>query len=420
MGIISEIFKRGKFDDIQLAVDIGTGSVKTASFKINQDNKIEIIGVGRSLIEKNSDEEGGFNKTVIARAAKKAVREVFWDQEPPRFQPAIMGISGSFLKGIASSFKHTRDNPEIKIEEAEVANLIQKFEYKALEKIKSDFIRETGWHETDLNIVNALVQETRIDGWQVDDIFGKDGKELEFKLFNTFIPKINFEELTSIIRDIGINPILTTIQMLGVTGVLKWEEFSPSRDVILIDIGYESTDISIVRSGILEGIKTFSFGGKALTRRISKTFGVGYQEAEDIKISFSNKKLSKAVLNKIAKILEKDFDTWASGVILNLESFSKTELFPKNIFLFGGSSHISGLAKSLANKKLKDNLPFTEEPKIDFLSFDKIKGISDPKNFFKDRGDIPLFSLARLLPELASNKKEISRILGRVLRMMKT
>lgn len=121
--------------------------------------------------------------------------------------------------------------------------------------------------------------------------------------------------------------------------------------ICLIDIGWQSTTISIVEKGGLRMSYSFDISGTGLTKALSSDLNIGLEEAEQLKkrygIEEDRKDISEVLLPKINFLIEqiekvcRDFQ----------ESEHKTV---ENIILSGGTAALPGLKEYLARQTKKN------------------------------------------------------------------
>jgi len=423
MGQMANFFqirkKRAKKDYL-LALDIGTEFVKALIFKANKSEGL-VVGVGRQRQLPNHMQAGAVaDIDEVALTCQKAIEQA---AQMARLKPnqAVIGIAGEFIKGLTTNFAYQRNQPETEIDLAELKNIIQKIQWKAFDQIRSQLAWETGQPEIEIRLVNALVNEVRIDGYQVTNLLGFQGKEIFLSIFNVYAPLVQLRALESIAAKLGLELLLIVADPYALT---KSSSFEPNVGGIFIDVGGGTTDIALVRQGRVEGIKSLALAGQTFTKRISKTLGLSLIEAEAIKIKHAQQQLSQGVQRKIREILEGDIKIWSKGVELILEEFNQAEFFPPLILLCGGGSLLPGIKNILRRESVQgqwlNKFPFTQKPKIRFIHSDQIDNIIDQTKTLKGPENITPLALANLTLEIAtSEEKALSSILRRIVRMMR-
>lgn len=428
MSLIIRRKARSKGDCL-LALDIGTEFVKAIVFKIEKSssdneeakNQAIIVGVGRQRQMPNQMRAGAVADIEgVAFVCQKAVDEAvsIAKLKPTR---VVIGIAGEFIKGATTNFVYKRSRSEQRISSSELKNIIQKIQWKAFDKIRSQIAWETGRSEVEIRLINALIPEIRIDGYQVTNPLGFQGKEIFLSIFNVYAPLIHLSAIESIAAKLNLELLSVAAESYALT---KSSGFNQTSGAIFIDIGGGTTDIALVRQGRVEGIKSLTLAGQAFTKRIGQSLGLELAEAEEIKIKHSHRQLSQNVQRKIRDILKGDIRTWLSGVELILEEFDQKEFFPSLILLCGGGSILpdikNALSRESVQKEWMDKFPFSRLPQIKFIRSSQINNVVDRNNALRGPENIVPLALSSLALEIATDEARIlPSVLRRVARIMR-
>ena len=422
-----------------LALDIGTEFVKALIFKIDvslfkdeEGEKGLVIGVGRQRQLPCQMQAGAVTDIDgVTLTCRKAIDQA---AQMARVRPtkAVIGIAGEFIKGLTTNFAYQRSQPEEEIDLAELKNILQKIQWKTFDQMRSQLAWETCQPEVEIRLVNSLVNELRVEGYQVTNPLGFQGKEIFVSIFNVYAPLVHLRALESIADKLGLELLCLAAEPYALT---KSSGFEPNAGGIFIDVGGGTTDIALVRQGRVEGIKSLSLAGQVFTKRLSQNLGLGLTEAEAIKIKHAQHQLGQGVQRKIREILERDIQIWSRGVELILEEFGqpslteenqpkRTEFFPSLILLCGGGSLLPGirniLKKELIQGKWLNKFPFSQKPKICFIQSGQITDIVDQTGLLEGPESITPLALASLTLEIATTgEKTLSSILRRIARMMR-
>ncbi|MFC1645222.1 cell division FtsA domain-containing protein [Patescibacteria group bacterium] len=416
MGLFSNILNSKKKIDFVLALDIGTEVVKALVVKVDYDNKNgNVIGVGKVRQEMGNMQSGAVSDiSGVIETSRRAIDIAKEAAGVSRIKDAVVGIAGELVKGTTTTVHYERANPEMKIELPELKNIIQKVQYKAYERIRKQLAWETGQEGIEIKLINAAIADVRIDGYQVSNPLGFQGKEVSISVFNAYAPMIHLGALETIASELGIDLIsiaaepYAVARSVGVEGEMNF-------NAIFIDIGGGTTDIAVVRNGGLEGTKMFALGGRAFTKRMAHELKINFEEAEILKIRYAQGELNKKDTQVIDKVLKDDCEVWLSGVELSLSEFSQNDLLPPRILMCGGGSGLPGVQRALSSSKWIEKLSFTKSPSVHFLKPSDIVGISDQTDELMSFQDVTPVGLAKLGLDLIDNEKVLDVILRRAM-----
>jgi len=196
-------------------------------------------------------------------------------------------------------------------------------------------------------------------------------------------------------------------------------EESVEFSAVFIDIGGGTTDIAVVSNGGVEGTKMFALGGRVFTKRIANDFGLSFQEAEKMKLMYSNEEIDKKQQEKIVKSLDGDCQVWLSGVQLALEEFSGIDLLPSRILLCGGGSMLPDIKKLLEDSDWVEDLPFAKKPKVSFIHPRDVANVIDETQSLDDAQDITPMALANMAIDLAGTPSVITGAMDKIVDSLK-
>jgi len=419
MSFFDFIFKTKKPKaNFALSLDIGTEVVKALIFQIDsEEGKGVVVGVGRERQNPSHMTSGAVADIAgvvgtCRRAIEKSARGLGFVPEQ-----CIVGIAGELVKGTTVTVRYERTRPQLKIDMPELKNIVQKVQWKAFDRVRQQLAWETGHSEIDIKLINAAIVDVRIDGYRVTNPLGFQGKEVSVSVFNSYAPMLHLGALQSITTELGLDLLSIAAEPYAVAhslGTNNAVEFS----AVFIDVGGGTTDIAVVRNGGIEGTKMFALGGRAFTKRLAMELGISFEEAEQLKIRYSNNDLGPHLMQKLRSILEDDCSVWLSGVELALGEFVGQDLLPSRFLLCGGGAHLPEIKKMLEKNRWPDDLPFGNAVRVDFIYPKDVINIVDKTDQLTDFQDITPMGLANLALDLVGEERVLGSILRRVVRMM--
>lgn len=415
--LFSKIFGRGIIKEEQfLVLDIGSQTIKAILFSVSK-GRGRIIGAAKVVRrEAKPGEEILSDPAELILNCGRAIRLAAG--ELPADVKTIIGVSGAALRGEVTKMSFVREDQKTKIDLLEIKNVLQKIQWRAYEKIKRKLSLEAGYPESEIRLIGAWVERVSIDGYPVGESFGMQGKEITLSIFNTYISQGNLDVIEKIGRELNLKIFHVASETYALAKSLKPQVFSEHEGAVLLDIGAALTAVSLIRRGLYEGTKLFSLGGANFTKKIAAALGIGFWEAEEIKLKYSRGLLSSGVSQKIARIFESDMAVLGGGAEMALAEFAQTDVFPPDIFVLGGCGQLRGLEKYLKNYDWNQYLPFGEAPRIRMLGTEDLDNLEDPSSFLKGPEDLPAAGLAGLILKLLGEEDILNKTLRRILRIM--
>ncbi len=414
MSIFSNLFSKNS-KEYFLALDIGTEVAKALVFQINkQEKNASIIGVGKQGQKRGNMQSGAVSDiSGVIETCQLSIKEALTNAKVKNVKKAIVGIAGELVKGTTTTVHYERLTPDSRIDFQELKGIIQKVQVKAYERISQQIEWETG-QDIDVKLINAAIVDVRIDGYQVTNPIGFQGKDVSVSIFNAYAPMIHLGALQTIADELHIDLLSIAAEPYAVARSVDYDD-ALDFNAIFIDIGGGTTDIAVVRNGGLEGTKMFAFGGRAFTKKLAQELRINFEEAEELKISYAQGKLGSEVSVKVEQILQSDCAVWLSGVELSLSEFASSDVLPSKILLCGGGSGLPGIKKALTSKEWVRNLPFARTPVVSFLQPRDVVRIVDKTNSLNNPQDVTPMGLANLILDVTDEEKIMAGILRRVL-----
>ncbi|NMC87381.1 MAG: pilus assembly protein PilM [Candidatus Moranbacteria bacterium] len=349
----------------------------------------------------------------VIETCQLAVNKALENAKVKKVKKAIVGIAGELVKGTTTTVHYERGNSDARIDFPELKNIIQKVQMKAYERIQDQISWETG-QNVDVKLINAAIVDVRIDGYQVTNPIGFQGKDVSISIFNAYAPIIHLGALQTIADELKVDLLSIAAEPYAVARSVDYEDVLDF-SAIFIDIGGGTTDIAVVRNGGLEGTKMFAFGGKSFTKKLAQELRIDFDEAEALKIRYSEGKLGSDISLKVEQILQSDCAVWLSGVELSLAEFTSSDVLPSKILLCGGGSGLPGIKKALMSREWTSNLPFAKTISVGFMQPRDVARISDMTNELTNPQDVTPMGLANLVLDVTGEEKVMSGILRRVL-----
>ncbi len=417
--------KKKKSGQYLVALDIGTEYAKALIGQVrdNTDSAgktyqvVEVIGVGRQR-QRLTDMAGGAvtdiagvveNCDAALRRAEEMAEVVAKD--------AVLGIAGELVKGGTTSVSYRRARPDVKIDQAEMMDIIGRIQKQAYEEVRKQLMWETGKKELEVKLVNAAVVDVHIDGYRVTNPVGFQGKDVTIQIFNAFAPMVHLGALQTVAADLDLNLVNIAAEPFAVAKSVGADD-STEFSAIFIDIGGGTSDIAVVNNGGVEGTQMFAIGGRSFTKRIASTLGVTFDSAEKLKLDHSAGKLDEKKEKEVSEALKNDAETWISGVELALGEFDTLEHLPNRILLCGGGSALPEIKAALTHENWYKGLPFTRKPTVDFVKPKEVNRVIDSTGELTSPQDITPMGLANLGLDIVGSDSVGENILQRLSRTL--
>ena len=411
-------FKRAKRGpgNYFIALDIGTEFVKALVCSA-EGTKCRVLGVGKKRQKLGEMQSGAV--TDIAAVINNC-QEAIKDAEKlagVSCDKLIMGIAGELVKGATTTINYIRREPDTKIDLTELKNIVHKVQWKAFDEVRAQLAFETGYNEIDVKLVNAAITNVRIDGYKVANPLGFQGKDVTISIFNAFAPLVHYGALQTIAAELDLELMAITSEPYALARSLGYED-GGNFSAIFIDVGGGTSDLAMVRDGCIEGTRMFTLGGRTFTKRLAQALNIAFEEAEEIKIAYSEERLERQSHKIVREAMKSDCEVWISGVALTLSEFDNVDVLPSKILLCGGGSHLPEIKEALDSREWIHELPFAIKPQVSFMNPKMISNVIDDTKLLKDLQDITPMALANIALEYLSEEQLLSKLLKKVVKLM--
>lgn len=378
-----------------VVLDIGTVNVKALVVQFKH-GVIEVLGLGRARQGLNDMQAGAIAdiEAVITncnRALSRAEKQAGLSAER-----VVVGLAGELIKGITVNLRFKRPDSSQHLDQLELDRLIRQAQSQALDQARQDVALETGNSEVELNLVNSALVAMSIDGHQVTNPIGFQGREISIQLYTAFAPLVHTGAIERVVNQLNLDLIAVAAEPFAVARSLIGDDSQASLNAILIDIGGGTTDIAVLRDGGLEGTRMFSIGGRSLTQSIARALDTDFETAEQMKLDLSTDKLPAKAKKAVLKALEPTMAVWLKGIYVSLAEFDWLDYLPDKLLLCGGGASLRPLRQALDGKTWQADLPFSKIPAVKLISAQAVWSFVDKTDQVKDHTLITALGLARV------------------------
>ncbi len=399
-------------------LDIGTDLVKVLVVRRNGPQG-EVLGVGREPQVPSAMSGGAISDIESVIHACNRAMEAAEDMAGVVPGQVVVGVAGELVKGFSSSVSYPRERPDTRIRQSELRELLQLVEKRALREAQHLLEMERSYGEMEARLVHSAITNVRIDGYQVTNPIGFQGKNLEVTVFNTFAPITHIGAIETVIRELDLELAAAVAHPYAMARATAGEE-AWDQGGIFVDIGGGTTDVALLRDGGVEGTRMFNLGGRAFTRRLALTMGISYDEAEARKLRHSEGLLPPESEEQVAQLMTADVEVLLQGLGLSLKELSRGERLPSNIYLCGGGSQLPEVMSELRKNTWAEGLPFTREPHARMLGPSDVRNVADTTGQLRTPQDIGPMGLANhALRAEAEDRDLVNTVMQGVLKAIK-
>lgn len=342
-----------------VVVDIGSGSVLVSIVESDKNNDYpNIIWSHRELAPlKNIDSlEQSINgiMTALVNASmqldsvgRKFLRE---HDKNARLQETQCGISAPWAYTVTKSVNYEQEE-DFEISKTLIAELVKSVSDSTVEEMK----KTEEISSMDLEIVTQSTISTLANGYQVAHPEGQQAKQLEISYTNAISQKLLIDAVDEMQSKLFSGAKSSKISFILMLYAVVQEFFPNNKEVCLVDITYEATEIGIVRDGILKYCTHAPFGAFSLAREISAVTKIPLTEA----FGYLKSQKPYAFLDSLSKTqreeVENIFESYVEKISELFQQTGDALSIPKQISIHTDTK-LEPIFEDLIDKAAKRNL----------------------------------------------------------------
>ena len=189
-----------------------------------------------------------------------------------------------------------------------------------------------------------------LDQVNLDFTILRDAKETgtnKMEVLLVAAPKTLLDTYLSILELAEVSPVSAETEIIATTRALE-RSIPNIRTVMIVSLGAQTTDITIVRNGILTFTRSLSAGGDALTRALAQTLDFSVPQAEEYKRTYGiqQDKLEGKIAQSAKPITDTIVNELKRAVAFYQGKYTDESI--SLVLLSGGTSRLPGMVVFLA------------------------------------------------------------------------
>lgn len=123
-----------------------------------------------------------------------------------------------------------------------------------------------------------------LDGSQIGNLIGQQGKKMSVEIIATFLPRVVVDSLFGVLKRSDLDMTSLTLEPIAASQVV----IPPNMrmlNIALVDIGAGTSDIALTANGSIVGYAMVPYAGDEITEEISQQFLLDFDTAEKVKRS---------------------------------------------------------------------------------------------------------------------------------------
>lgn len=309
-------------------MDVGTEAVKA-------------LAIGGAASLNYFDAFGVFNNHDFGQSVlKKAMRNTLLEvqrEAGQNFKKIIISLPPDIFKARVASHSLERNNPKKPIGRKEEKEIHAAVFGAVREKVALAHAKESGISPNHFDFLRSTILQIKIDGYEVENIIGYGGKNLEFRVLSVFMPENYYRDFEAVAKELNLRIIKLAHPFENLSRVFGKESG------VFVDVGGDITQFCLMDRGIPAMIGEFEFGGKNFSEILSHSLGLSEENGRNLKERYSSRDLTEDARKRVEDICAPAVAEWTS--LLREQLAKSGNIMRLKLYLWGGASQFFGLTE---------------------------------------------------------------------------
>ena len=345
------------------AIDIGTTKIVAIVGKKNENNRLEILGMSKTL-SKGVKRGVVLNIEETVNAISTIVEDV-QETTGEKLSDVYVGIAGQHIKSIRNRGYVNRDSYDHEITKKDIDELIEDM-YKIPIEVGEE-------------IIHVLPQNFVVDNETgVKNPIGMSGKRIEANFHIVIGQVASAKNIEKCVNRVGLTINELILEPLASSAAVLTDD-EKEAGVALVDIGGGTTDVAVYYDNIIRHTAVVPFGGNVITNDIKEGCSILQRQAEALKVQYgsalgdiapedkvvtipgiSGREPKEISFKNLAYIIQSRMEEIIDAVIFEIENSNYLDKLSAGIVLTGGGSllkHLPQLVKYKTGMDVRVGFP---------------------------------------------------------------
>lgn len=368
MSILSSIFRRTKASELVLIFDIGSSSVGGALVELHSDKVPNILLSIREpiLLEPETTFDRFFFLTLksveivaekLSKSGHGSPRKIYCVLSSPWYasqtRAVILEKETPFLVN---------------------ASLHDDLLKKEIALFQEEYLAKYGHPNEKVRSLEIKTIRTKLNGYETTEPLNQKARIFEMTLFISLSPELVLNRIgESINRHFHLRKIKFSSFVMA-SFVVARDIFAHQENFLLIDLGGEVTDISMVKKSVLRESISFPMGTNFMVRGIAEGMHTSLEEAKSILAIYKDGHAVGTLEQKLEPIINYLKESWLKKFQESLANLSNDISIPSNIFLSIDKEYAE-LFKNIIKTEQFNQYTLTESKfEVSFLGTEALSG----------------------------------------------
>lgn len=370
-SIFSQFSRKQKQDELILVFDVGSSSVKAALFYAKKSSVPKIITSVREPII--LEDKVSFDRflALTIKALEDASEKIY-----------AKGLGApSKIFCIFSSPWHTSHTRIITLKQDTpfifTTKLADGLVQKEIASLKEEYLKKYSHNEETLRVLEVKNIKVMLNGYETSNPVSKKAKELEMTVFISMSEERVCKKIEEAIgKHFKTGDIKFSSFTIASFTVIR-DLFTDRENFLLINIGGEITDISMIKHNTLRESTSFPLGINFMIRSISSTMKCSLGEAKSLISLFKDGHASASTVKSLEPAISKLKSEWLVNFQQSLANLSNDISIPAFVYTTVDKDLAEFFAEIIKTEQFNQYTLTESKFQIVFLNIENLHGIAE-------------------------------------------
>jgi len=371
MGIFSKLFSsETKNEELVAVFDIGSSSVCGALFWIRSNGVPKIVFSVREPISSMNQMDIDEFLVLTLKALDKVTQKL---STSPFGAPSriFCALASPWYVSQNRILKYEKNIPFIfnsKFADALIEKEVKLFEEEHLAKYA-----ESGSKVRAIELKNI---RTMLNGYEVVSPENQKAKDLEMTLFISMSGDDILSKIESVMMKHFHKKESKFFSFLMASFTVVRDMYVHQEDFLLVDIGGEVTDISMVKKNLLQESVSYPMGRNAMARGLALKLGYNLEDSKSLLSLYKDGHIEDTVREKLEPVINDLKSEWLKRFQSSLASLSKDISIPATIFVTIDNDFAEFFADIIKTEQFNQYTLTESKFQIVFLNAEALHGVA--------------------------------------------
>jgi cell division ATPase FtsA len=236
--------------------------------------------------------------------------------------------------------------------------------------------------------VDAATVALTVDGRKVTDPVGFRANEISATVFAALTSTETVEAWRQIAQELDFSMLTLAAAPLALAQGLNESQG------VLLDVGGDTTDLTLWQGGQPVALGSVPLGGAALTQTMMHAWELPFDTAERLKRAYVGGYLTDEDRAQILQVMFPALRAWLEETEMTMARLELENPLPHRLYLFGGGSALPEMVEAARALAWSERLHFERYPQVGQLRPTDVPGVVNRTDLGQGTGDVSALALA--------------------------